>query len=80
MIEIKLAKEEDIWLSEEKGVYRRGTSNGKKTATMSCPDCGQSASLSEHSIYDGGKVSPSVVCPNDGCNFHEYVKLLLWEP
>ena len=71
---INKSKESDFWL-EEKGVYRVGMSEGKKTATMSCPICGQSASLSQHNIDKKGNVSPSVVCPNNACTFHEYVQL-----
>lgn len=73
-MEIIKAKQSDIWLNE-KGVYRGGISEGKKTATMSCPDCGESASLSEHDIDEKGNVSPSVVCPNSDCNFHEHIQL-----
>lgn len=75
IVEIKKAKIEDSWLIE-KGVYRIGTTDGKKTATMSCPNCGVSASLSHHDIDEKGNVSPSVVCPNESCSFHEYVQLV----
>lgn len=32
-----------------------------------------------HTIDDGGVVSPSVVCPEDGCGFHDHVRLVGWE-
>jgi len=75
---------DDVWLSE-KGVWRganiRGDRMGswKHTATMSCPLCGMSASLSSHRIEDNGDVVPSVGCPGGDCKFHEWVTLEGWE-
>lgn len=31
-----------------------------------------------HEISDDGTVSPSVVCPEQGCRFHEMIRLLDW--
>lgn len=31
-----------------------------------------------HQIAPDGAVHPSVVCPHDGCDFHEFVKLENW--
>lgn len=31
-----------------------------------------------HQIAPDGTVSPSVVCPHDGCDFHEFVRLENW--
>jgi len=56
-----------------KGVIR----DDKRTAGMTCPN-GHTASLSDHTIAADGKVSPSVVCPYEGCKFHEYVQLEGW--
>ena len=50
----------------------------QRTANVSCPTCGQVASLSGHSIAADGMVTPSLVCPYPGCTFHEYVKLEGW--
>ena len=75
---IKPGNPEDVWM-EEPGVYRRCRADGKMTATMSCPKCGQVASLSGHTINPGGAVNPSVVCPHEGCDFHEYVTLEGWQ-
>lgn len=63
---------------KKKGVWR-GTKmrDGRRSALMSCPKCGQTCSLSHHKIQDNGEVQPSVVCPMD-CGFHEYVKLAGW--
>lgn len=41
------------------------------TATLHTPSSG-------HQIDDAGIVTPSVVCPYDGCTFHEHVRLLDW--
>ena len=43
-----------------------------------CPN-GHSAVL-DHEIADDGKVTPSLDCPADRCNFHEFVRLVDWEP
>lgn len=66
------------------GVPKKGTwhggkkADGSRTATMSCPGCVKIASLSGHEILDDGAVRPSVVCPNNDCNFHEWIKLVGW--
>lgn len=44
--------------------------------TIRCPN-GHFALL-DHEIADDGTVSPSVVCPWDGCGFHEFIRLLDW--
>jgi hypothetical protein len=46
-------------------------------ASMTCPH-GHGLTLRGHSIAQNGEVSPSVVCPFPGCNFHEYVRLDRW--
>ena len=33
----------------------------------------------DHTIAEDGTVSPSVVCPESGCGFHEYVRLEGWK-
>lgn len=62
--------------------YRPGTWKGLHTpfgrkASFTCPDCGQTGSLADHSIHDDGRVDPSVVCPYD-CTFHEFIVLEGW--
>jgi hypothetical protein len=47
------------------------------TAMLSCPN-GHIASLRDHEIAVDGTVTPSVVCPWDGCNFHQSLRLLEW--
>ena len=77
---IKKAESYDLWL-EIKGKYRRitDTDRGKGTAHVSCPKCGQTASLCDHTIFPNGTVKPSLVCPWTGCNFHAYVVLEDWD-
>ncbi len=62
------------------GVYRRGRSDGRLTATVKCPDCGRWTSIANHDIAADGTVSPSIVCPHGGCKFHAYVQLGGWRP
>lgn len=62
----------------DKGVWKGGTYAGGRTALVSCPKCGQIASLSYHEIDENGFVSPSVVCPAE-CGFHEYIHLSEWK-
>jgi len=53
----------------------------KGQVMIKCPKCGKIAGLDDHVINPVGKngeVSPSLVCPNDKCNFHEYVELEDW--
>lgn len=49
---------------------------------LQCPK-GHRATISRgehgHQIADDGTVTPSVVCPGVGCDFHEHVKLDGWE-
>ena len=47
-------------------------------AKLCCP-AGHSLVLKGHSIDASGLVWPSVVCPESGCNFHEFVELEDWD-
>lgn len=49
---------------------------------MNCPKCGVDSTMAlvVHTVMDDGNVSPSYVCPQDGCTFHEHVKLGDWTP
>jgi predicted RNA-binding Zn-ribbon protein involved in translation (DUF1610 family) len=55
------------------------TPEGRK-ASFTCPKCGQLGSLADHNIAPDGTVSPSVVCPTAGCDFHEFIRLEGWTP
>lgn len=48
-------------------------------ATVRCPD-GHEMTLRAHVITDDGVVGPSLVCPERGCSFHEWVTLDGWAP
>jgi len=46
-------------------------------ATVVC-DRGHALTLRQHAIDAQGVVSPSVVCPAPGCDFHRFVQLDQW--
>jgi hypothetical protein len=54
-----------------------GHNNGR-SASFCCPSCGLMGVLTEHEIGDRGSVTPSVVCPADDCDFHDYICLEDW--
>lgn len=54
--------------------------DGKEVVYMNCPKCGNAAALDDHTISQDGIVNPSVVCPFDGCDFHDYVKIVDYKP
>lgn len=39
-----------------------------------CPN-GHIGTFDDHLISENGEVSPSVVCPEDDCSFHEWITL-----
>ena len=43
-----------------------------------CPK-GHYGYLGDHEIAADGTVAPSVVCPAEGCGFHDTVRLLGWD-
>lgn len=53
--------------------------DGQLTARVSCSN-GHVGILTDHTIDYDGKVNPSLVCPEDGCGFHEFVQLNGWKP
>jgi hypothetical protein len=46
-------------------------------AWIRCPGCKKVAPL-DHEIAKDGSVTPSVVCPHEGCSFHDFIKLEDW--
>lgn len=62
------------------GTWRGGKTPKGRTALFCCPKCGKPASLSGHTIMEDGTVNPSVVCPTEGCAFHEFIQLEGWKP
>ena len=49
----------------------------KRSASFICPNRHHGVLL-DHEIAPDGTVTPSVVCPEDGCEFHDYLKLEGW--
>lgn len=71
---------QDLERKEEPGTWVGLLTPKGRRAGMTCPDCDRMLSLSNHEIADDGHVTPSVVCPYDGCNFHDFVTLENWRP
>ena len=59
--------------------WERVTLDGVRSAAAYCVN-GHFAVLSAHEIAPDGTVTPSVVCPEDECDWHEMVRLDGWEP
>lgn len=55
------------------GRWRPVLLDGERTARIACPSCG-TLGLLDHEIAEDGAVSPSVVCPRDGCGWHEWIR------
>jgi len=53
---------------------------GRQSAFVTCPLCRLGAALEDHEIDADGAVSPSLVCPREGCSWHVWVKLKDWKP
>lgn len=80
MTQIPEAPSGDRWLKGIGPLWRGGTQLvGERTAMVSCTR-GHVASLSGHIIATDGTVSPSLVCPEAGCDWHVMAKLVGWEP
>ncbi len=61
------------------GVMRKGEWHQQATGVVvCCPGCGHIVALLDHTIDPDGSVYPSLVCPFDICDFHEFVKLADW--
>ncbi len=39
---------------------------------------GHGGTLPDHEVAEDGTVTPSVVCPEPSCDFHEHVRLMGW--
>ena len=49
-------------------------------AELCCPGCGRGAMVGRnHTVLMGGIVTPSDVCPHEGCSFHEHIILDDWD-
>lgn len=61
----------------ERGTWKNCLHEGRRTATVICPDCAERLLLNPHVIDARGRVSPSVVCHTPKC-FHEFIELEDW--
>lgn len=59
--------------------WRPTVANGKPSAMFNCPN-GHMGSLDKWDISEDGTVNPSVDCSPNGCDFHDFIKLLDWNP
>lgn len=65
-------------LLDESLTWKPSKLDGVQTATIECRN-GHYGWLSDHEIAVDGTVSPSVVCPDEQCTFHEFIKLTGWK-
>lgn len=77
MVILKRAEPESRWDAAPL-TWWPGTSDGKRTAIVACVN-GHAMSISSHAIAADGTVSPSLVCPIDGCGWHVFARLDGWE-
>jgi len=64
-----------------RGTWRLTKRDGFYVANFSCPRCGARGGLghgTNHTIADDGSVSPSVVCDDAACGYHDFIKLDGW--
>lgn len=62
----------------EPGTWWHVHSSAGWSAMIVCPKCGGEAPL-DHDIAADGTITPSLVCPYDPCDFHEWGRLDGWE-
>ena len=75
---IPQADADDFWLARKRPSWRgTRTAAGVRGANVACGN-GHVCGLSAHTIAADGTVSPSLVCPVDGCGWHEVVRLEGW--
>ena len=77
---MRLPRESKHWPSPGSWTFVRSSAEHRPagpTARVSCAKYGAMASLADHSIDAEGKVTPSLVCP-DECGWHVDVVLDGW--
>jgi hypothetical protein len=57
--------------------WRRLIDGKNISASIFCSK-GHYGVVTDHTINDDGIVNPSVVCPEEGCTFHDMIKLKDW--
>ena len=72
---LTLKQSNDYLPNTWKGLKEYG---GQRSATVTCAN-GHTCTLTDHTIKEDGSVSPSLVWPYDGCDWHEWVKLEGWQ-
>jgi len=78
-MDIPQADPGDFWLARKHPSWRGARfPDGHRSANVACGN-GHVASLSDHNIAADGTVSPSLVCPAQGCGWHEVVRLIGWD-
>ena len=75
---VTLPRESEHWPSPGTWTLVRSKERGQVTARVACVDCGQSAPIWFHEITADGTVTPSLVCPMEGCSWHVHIKLDGW--
>lgn len=58
-------------------IYR----DGEPQLMIKCPDCGVVTTTNHDVLLEGDvpTVSPSIVCPTEGCSFHKWLRAGRWE-
>ena len=64
----------------EPGTWKGLRTPAGRSASFTCPRCGLACSLDGHTIEASGFVRPSVLCPVEGCTFHDWIRLVGWSP
>ncbi len=77
VIEIPQSQTADFWLNEPGPVWRKSTRDGTPSANVKCGN-GHIAGLEDHTIAADGTVSPSLDCPEKGCDWHVMARLCGW--
>lgn len=63
---------------EEPPLSWKPVKNGEKTTALFTCAKGHSGLITDHDIGETGIVQPSVVCTEDGCDFHDNIVLVGW--
>lgn len=64
-------------IGRERGTWRLWALGAHVRVIVCCPRCGLESTLA-HEVRTNGDVEPSAVCPHEGCNFHEFIRLEDW--
>lgn len=62
------------------GTWKPLATHKRRSATITCPECGAVGSLDGHGIHKDGRVWPPVMCPNESCDFQDEIQLVSWAP